>query len=123
MPWERAEAPHWEHAQGTERPLCGPGFIWFGGIALPLLLNLYGIMCIMAGEAVLLGPSGNIVLRDINATFCGIGLMALGGVLHCQCFWDGIYGSTKACARRKLMCLMLLGVCAYAICLRMLHLI
>lgn len=114
------DLPQLNQLHQTERALRGPGFIWCGGIAMPALAIIYGIICIVGGSAAIVGPDGPVTLTGGNATIVGIAFISLGGVLHCTCYWDSLYGSTQACARRKLLCLGIMGLCGYALCLRLL---
>jgi hypothetical protein len=112
---------HAPDSNRTERSFPSPAFIWCGGVIVPAFLVFYGLACIFAGAALIFGTNGLILLRGGNATIAGIGSIAFGGVLHCTCFWDSLYGSTRTCARRKLLCLTIVGFCAYALCLRLMY--
>jgi len=68
----------------------------------------------------MLGYAGTFVLYGPNAVIFGISTLALAVLLHCACYWDSLFDSTRLCAKVKLMCLAIMGGCAYALCFRML---
>jgi hypothetical protein len=117
MQTSRVELTQWEE---SERPITGRFFVVVGGILVPLVILLWGLSCVVRQEALLMGPRGGTMLYGIDAIAMGVALIALGGVIHFQCFWDGLYDSTCASARGKLTCLLLMGLCSYFLCFRML---
>lgn len=117
MRLERAQ--FWVETRDADCQLCGPLVIWLGGIAVPALMALYGLAAVLAGQAVLPAPNGSISFQSGNAVLFGIGLIALAMLFHRQCFWDSRYGSTQSGARCKFWCMLAIGVCVYALCVRM----
>lgn len=118
------ESGHYQESrwaqQQQEREIVGPFFIWGGGVLFPLVILMYGLSCILRQEALLMGPRTGTMLYGIDAAAMGIGLLALAILVHIQCFWDGQYDSTLPAARGKLVCLAIMGLCAYFLCFRML---
>lgn len=101
--------------------LLGPGVTWIGGVILPLLVSLYALACIAQQQVLIYGSRVYVNLHGASAVLFSIGVIGLAGLLHLQCFWDSLYGSTRASARSKLMCMLVTGICAYALCYQLLH--
>ena len=116
----RLEMPHWVAGPVIERSLYGPGLIWGAGAAAPAGLAVYACICIGSARAVMMGYAEPFVLYGPNAVIFGVSMLAMAVLLHGACFWDSLFESTRTCARIKLTCIIVMGVCAYALCFRML---
>lgn len=117
------ESGHFEQSGWTrepEREMVGPFFVWGGGIVFPVIIAAYGLSCIARQESLLMGPRGGTMLYGIDAIAMGIALLGLAVLIHLQCFWDGRYDSTRPAARGKMICMAVMGACAYFLCFRML---
>ena len=72
-------------------PSSGPVAQYGGGVALPLMLVGYGIVCIIRRHAVLSGGRISLDLDGTKAVALATATIALGTFLHCHYFWGNIY--------------------------------
>ncbi len=119
MQLPRAVLPQWDRP-ARERPLVGPVFVAFWGVAFPALAGLYGLACILRQEAMVVGGQDVVMLHGINAQVAGLALLAAAAIFHVQCFWNVIYDSNPLAARVKLVFMGVLGFSAYFLCYHML---
>ena len=97
-------------------PPYGRPTLWIGGILLPVLVSLYGAGCILTQYILITYRTGVVSYTGDSAAAIGVGLIAIAGIIHCQLFWDGIFGSTRAGARSKMFCLFVLAGSVLYVC-------
>lgn len=71
-------------------PTSGPFAKWFGGVAAPITLIVYGNICIITQQAVV-GQQLPLELHGMRALAVGVGSVSIAVFLHCHYFWGNIY--------------------------------
>ena len=63
---------------------------WFGGILVPGCMGFYGVRCILAEQAVLVGRGGSWDLAGRDAILFGLAWLSGGLFVHFHYFWPSI---------------------------------
>jgi hypothetical protein len=61
--------------------------MWLLGIALALVPFVYGVHCLLTGQARFFGSRGNLDLQGPAATALAIAYLAVGAFIHFHWFW------------------------------------
>lgn len=82
MNFDHDDIEHW-----SSGPSGGRLKQWLSGALIPLILVIYGLVCLQRGSTTILGRGGSLELRDEPAFWMAVAYIAIGCFLHFHYFW------------------------------------
>ena len=78
-------------ADWSDIPASGPIPKWLGGVAVPIAMIVYGVVCFVTGHGDIPGRFGSMSVSGADAVALGLASVCLGAFLHCHYFWGNIF--------------------------------